>query len=312
MRTPDWLEVFERPFPSSVMVLVKGPRPIVIDPGSLTDADQLPQLLGGLDVATVVCSHYHSDHVGAVAALQQRGAEVSARAWDAAMVNARDPLVCASRWLDQPVLPFRVDTPLADGDIITTGDVELHILHTPGHTLGGISLWEPHTRTLICGDAIHEHEPPWIGAPHEGAGALQRAALTLDRIEALDPALVVSGHGAPITDVAAALASCRQRFAQWAEEPAAAVMYAAKRILIYRLMLEPIPSDDVQDTLRNARWLGDLAASVDLDRGRFADELLHALGPALRTEDGYLQTTAPHRRSPSPIPWQYTATDNWD
>jgi hydroxyacylglutathione hydrolase len=309
---PDWLEVFERPFPSSVMVLVKGPQPIVIDPGSLTDADQLPQLLNGVNVATVVCSHYHSDHVGAVAALQHQGAEVSAHVWDAAMVNARDPQICASRWLDQPVLPYRVDTPLAEGDVITTGEVELHVLHTPGHTLGGISLWEPHSRTLICGDAIHEHESPWIGAPHEGAGALQRATLTLDRIEALDPTLVVSGHGTPITDVAAALASNRRRFTQWATDPTAAVMHAAKRILIYRLMLQPIPSDDVPSTLRNARWLRDLAASVDLDRDQFADALLHALKPALKTEDGLLQTTATHRRSPIPIPWHYTATHNWD
>ena len=89
-------------------------------------------------------------------------------------------------------------------------------------------------------------------------------------------------------------------------------MYAAKRLFIHCLMLEPIPSDDVQDTLRNARWLGDLAASVDLDPDEFADELLRALNPALKTEDGHLQTTAAHRRSPTPIPWHYTATHNWD
>ena len=123
---------------------------------------------------------------------------------------------------------------------------------------------------------------------------------------------MVSGHGTPITDVAAALASNRRRFTQWAKDPTAAVMYAAKRILIYRLMLQPIPSDDVLSTLRNTRWLRDLAASVDLDRDQFADELLHALEPALKTEDGLLQTTATHRRSATPIPWHYTATHNWD
>jgi glyoxylase-like metal-dependent hydrolase (beta-lactamase superfamily II) len=56
-----------------------GPRPIVVDPGSLTDADQLPELLAGAgaafdDAATVVCSHYHSDHVGAVGVMQAAGA----------------------------------------------------------------------------------------------------------------------------------------------------------------------------------------------------------------------------------------------
>jgi hydroxyacylglutathione hydrolase len=294
------------------MVLVKGPRPLVIDPGSLTSADQLPRLLNGVNVATVVCTHYHSDHVGAAATLQQQGSRVCARVWDAAMVNARDPQVCASRWLDQPVLPYRVDTALEDGDVITTGDVELRVLHTPGHTLGGISLWEPDSRTLICGDAIHEHEPPWIGTPHEGAGSLQRAVLTLDRIEQLDPALVISGHGAPITNIAAALASTRRRFTHWVEDPKAGVLYAAKRIFIYRLMLEPIPSNELEQKLRNARWLRDLAASIDHNTDQLADELLEALAPALKTEGGLLQTTAPHRRSPIPIPWHHTDTHNWD
>jgi hydroxyacylglutathione hydrolase len=111
---PDWLTAVPRPFPSCVLVVIAGPRPIVMDPGSLTDGDQLPELLAGTgvaidDVATVVCSHYHSDHVGAVGVLQAAGAQVAAHAWDAAMVNARDPQACASRWLDQPILPYNVD-----------------------------------------------------------------------------------------------------------------------------------------------------------------------------------------------------------
>jgi glyoxylase-like metal-dependent hydrolase (beta-lactamase superfamily II) len=72
--TPNWLQVIERPFPSSVLVLFHGPQPIVVDPGALTDADELPQLLAGVgDLATVVCSHCHSDHVSAVATLHTAG-----------------------------------------------------------------------------------------------------------------------------------------------------------------------------------------------------------------------------------------------
>jgi hydroxyacylglutathione hydrolase len=312
--TPDWLEVIERPFPSSVMVVIKGPRPIVVDPGSLTDADQLSRLLQSVDLgaARVVCSHYHADHVGAVGSLQQKGVEVCAHTWDAAMVNARDRAVCASRWLGQPVLPYRVDTALDEADAITTGEVELRVLHTPGHTLGGLSLWEPESRTLICGDAIHEHESPWIGTPHEGAGALQRALLTLDRIEQLDPALVVHGHGPPIADPAAAVASCRRRFTQWAADPKVGVFYAAKRIFIYRLMLEPIPSSELQPTLHDALWLRDFAASLDYDRDQFVEELLAAVAPALSTAGGLLSTTAPYRCSSVPIPWHYIDSRAWD
>ena len=85
----DWLTVIARPFPSCVLVVIAGPRPIVVDPGSLTDADQLPEAVAGAgvalnDIATVVCSHYHSDHVGAIAVLQAASAKVAAHAWDAA------------------------------------------------------------------------------------------------------------------------------------------------------------------------------------------------------------------------------------
>jgi hydroxyacylglutathione hydrolase len=310
--TPDWLQVIERPFPSSVLVLLHGPQPIVVDPGSLTDADQLPQLLADIgDLATVVCSHYHSDHVGAVATLQNAGATVAAHAWDAAMINSRDPQLCASKWLEQPVLPYRVDRPLTEGDTISTGDVDLHIVHTPGHTLGGISLWEPDTRTLICGDALHEKETPWIGTPHEGAGAIQRANRSLDRIEQLDPALIVSGHGAPITDIAAAIDNNRSRLARWTEDPKACVIYAAKRIFTYRLMLEPIATDQLETKLRAASWLRDLARSIDHEPNRLADELLHALEPSLTRDNDLVITKAPHRASPITIPWHLTDTKDW-
>ena len=146
-----------------MLVVISGPRPIVVDPGSLTDADQLPQLLADAGVApgtvaTVLCSHHHSDHVGAVPLRARRRRGRRPRMGRRAPANARDPQACASKWLDQPVLPYRVDRPLAEGDLLSTGTVELEVLHTPGHTLGAISLWEPDSRTLICGDTLHAQD----------------------------------------------------------------------------------------------------------------------------------------------------------
>jgi len=182
---------------------------------------------------------------------------------------------------------------------------------TPGHTLGAISLWEPKSRTLICGDALHANGTPWIGHPHEGAGALQRAHLTLDRIEQLDPALVISGHGPPIRDVIAAIDQNRKRLAHWATDPADCVMYAAKRILTYRLMLEPIPSDHVDALLPEAPWLRDLAFNIDHRPTQLIADLLDALAPSLTRHNGLLRTTAPHRPSPVAIPWHLTDIHHW-
>jgi glyoxylase-like metal-dependent hydrolase (beta-lactamase superfamily II) len=316
MTLPDWLSVIERPFPSSVLAVIRGPRPIVVDPGSLTDADQLPGLFedGGVDqaeVGLVLCTHYHSDHVGAVATLQQTGVEVAAHAWDAGMVNARDPGACASRWLAQPVLPYRVNRALREGDVVSTNAVDLHVIHTPGHTLGGISLWEPESRTLLCGDALHARDTPWIGTPHEGAGSIPRALLTLDRIEELDPVCIASGHGPVIDDVVTAIARTQERLAGWQTDPAAGALYAAKRILTYRLMLEPIPTERIDDLVYRAPWLRDLAARLDEPARTFAQRLLDSLASSLFTKDGALRTTAPHRPSPIPVPWELTQTHRW-
>jgi hydroxyacylglutathione hydrolase len=177
----------------------------------------------------VICTHYHSDHVGATAVLQDAGAQVAAHAWDAAMVNSRDQQACASAWLDQPVLPYHVDRALSEGDIVSTGEPELQVLHTPGHTLGAISLWEPISRVLICGDALHAKDTPWIAAAHEGAGSLSRALITLDLTEQLEPAVIVSGHGPVITEPADAITRTRERFARWAADPMLCALHAAKR-----------------------------------------------------------------------------------
>jgi hypothetical protein len=56
-------------------------------------------------------------------------------------------------------------------------------------------------------------------------------------------------------------------------------MYAAKRILTYRLMLEPIPSDQVDALLHEAPWLRDLASSIDHQPTQLIADLLDALAP---------------------------------
>lgn len=164
---------------------------------------------------------------------------------------------------------------------------------------------------MICGDALHDKDTPWIGSPHEGAGAIQRAQLTLDRIQQLDPARVISGHGPPIDDTAAAIEQTRRRLDRWAADPADCVMYAGKRILTYRLMLEPIPTSQVDTVLGNAPWLRDLASNIEQEPAQLLGELLDAIRASLTRDDGVLRTTAPHRPSPVPLPWHLTVVTQW-
>jgi hypothetical protein len=122
---------------------------------------------------------------------------------------------------------------------------------------------------------------------------------------------VISGHGPPITKTPVAIEQNRRRLDRWAADPADCVMYAGKRIPTYRLMLEPIPTSQVETVLGNAPWLRDLAFSIEREPAQLLVDLLGALASSLTRDDGMLRTTAPHRPSPVPIPWHLTDITHW-
>ncbi|UCH43041.1 MAG: MBL fold metallo-hydrolase [Dehalococcoidales bacterium] len=112
---------------------------IVIDPGAeanriLAAADDL-----GLDIKIIVLTHGHIDHVGALSEVKSAtGAEVAIHADDARSLQARNPFGAMLGGSSQKTpSPDRL---LKGGDTITVGNTSLLVLHTPGHTLGGICL----------------------------------------------------------------------------------------------------------------------------------------------------------------------------
>jgi glyoxylase-like metal-dependent hydrolase (beta-lactamase superfamily II) len=79
---------------------------------------------------------------------------------------------------------------LAEGDVVDLGDRAFEVLHTPGHTAGSISLWEPATGTLFTGDAIYvDDKLSW-----DDREVFLRS---LERIRELPVETVRAGHGRP-------------------------------------------------------------------------------------------------------------------
>ena len=72
-------------------------------------------------------------------------------------------------------------------------------------------------------------------------------AQTLDVIAALEPLVVIPGHGAPFTDVPAAIARARQRLAGFVADPARHLQHAAKVLLKFKLL--ELQSVSLQDLL---------------------------------------------------------------
>ncbi len=263
------LHFFQRPYPSANMVLVAGRKPLLVDTGFGSDVEETERLLRTVGqsperLSMIVNTHYHSDHVGGNHTLQQRYAlPIAAHYWEARMINARDAEACSAVWLDQPVESYHVDQELSEGDEISAGDALFQVLHTPGHTLGHIALYEPREQVMICGDAVHANDVSWINPFREGAGALQRTMSTLDRIARLPLHRMFSGHGPAIESPLASIDVARQRYEQWLLHPEKVGWHACKRIFAYALMVRGgLQKHDVQSTLLSLPWFQDYSRFI--------------------------------------------------
>jgi hydroxyacylglutathione hydrolase len=171
------------------------------------------------------------------------------------------------------------------------------VLHTPGHTLGHVSLYEPKTKTLICGDAVHGDDVAWINPFREGAGALQRALESLDKLAQLPVRRAYSGHGPEIEDFGAAVTTASSRYTKWLEDPEKSAWHGCKRIFAYALMIGgDLPAEEVRPYLLGCPWFADysrhgfgikpkdlvkplLSEMLRFGGARWRDERLSALPP---------------------------------
>jgi len=129
----------------------------------------------------IVLTHHHRDHMGAAA-------------WLAAETGL--PIAAHPRTAELLAGQVTVDVPLHDGDELP-GAAAWTVLHTPGHASGHIVLWSAVTRELIAGDMVASVGTIVIDPPD---GHMATYLAQLERLRALDAALVVPSHGAPITN----------------------------------------------------------------------------------------------------------------
>jgi glyoxylase-like metal-dependent hydrolase (beta-lactamase superfamily II) len=188
------------PFEENCYVLyTKGSsNALIIDSGDVT-----PELLDFLQSARltpkfVILTHGHFDHMGGVARLKKLfgAAVVAIHALDAPMVG--EPHVGGARLFGFDADPVTPDWLLADGDRVREGDINLVVLHTPGHTPGGITLYDENHRIAFCGDLIFRGAIGRYDLPGSDGVQLSRSILT--KILALpDHVKLFPGHGPETT-----------------------------------------------------------------------------------------------------------------
>lgn len=170
--------------------LIPGAEPTLIDAG-VGDGVHIEAIAAGLEssgatrLARVIVTHVHPDHASGVPAIAER--------WP----NAR--------FFKFPI-PDRDERyavtweSLKDGDEVLAGDGRLEVIHTPGHAPDHIALWHAPSGTLFGGDLAVAGTTVVIPEMERG-GSVVRYLHSLDRVLALEPAVLLSGHGPAIYDV---------------------------------------------------------------------------------------------------------------
>ncbi|MDX6205251.1 MAG: hydroxyacylglutathione hydrolase [Frankiales bacterium] len=198
--------------------LVTGAHAALVDCGTGLAPDQLDTVLLSCGVlphqlSAVLATHGHFDHVGDGARLSSLGVPVLVHAGDAEAVRSADPVrTCAESLYGTPFAAFEPDA-MADGDQLNLQGARLHVIHTPGHTPGSVSVVAQvgGLRVLLAGDTL------WGGFSAAIGSDEQAWRESLDLLAALDVDALSFGHGISrlLGDPQGRIAEARQRFATY-------------------------------------------------------------------------------------------------
>jgi hydroxyacylglutathione hydrolase len=168
---------------------------MVIDP-----AGDAPRILSNirelnLKIGLILATHTHMDHIGAIGQVAEHtGASFAVHTAEAEIIQRYDfsQLAAFDPNFKRPPLPSKL---LKDGDSLVVGDLKFQVLHTPGHSAGGICLVG--YGVVFSGDALVN-----MGIGRTDLGGDYNLLISSIRNKLLvlpDQTVVLPGHGPKTT-----------------------------------------------------------------------------------------------------------------
>jgi len=167
----------------------------IIDPGA--NPDRIMELVrkNSLEPKYILLTHGHFDHIGAVKELKElTGAKVAIHHEDKGMLT--DPVLNLSASFGRQSVQVPPDILLEDGSMVKIGNGSLKVIHTPGHTMGGVSFLGD--GILFTGDTLFKGTVGRTDLPRADFSTLMKSIN--EKLMVLDRELVIyPGHGASST-----------------------------------------------------------------------------------------------------------------
>ena len=126
---------------------------LVVDAGEFNR--ELEESIKRKNIKYILLTHGHYDHIlGAYDLKKATGAEVMIHSLDAPCLEDEYKSLAAQSLYPGLQKTFSADRILNDGDVITLGETQLRVLHTPGHTKGSVCFIDDENRILFSGDTL--------------------------------------------------------------------------------------------------------------------------------------------------------------
>lgn len=126
---------------------------MVIDPAG--DVDKIVEMINILqgNLKYIYLTHCHGDHIAGVVKLKSKcGGKILIHREDSEGLNNKD--INLSPIIGLPEIELEADSRIDDNDLIHLGNLQFKVIHTPGHTKGGSSLYCEKEKCVFSGDTI--------------------------------------------------------------------------------------------------------------------------------------------------------------
>ena len=170
-----------------------GSEAVVVDPADYGKLIYDKLLENGLQVSAILLTHGHFDHIWGVKALKEAAPEIKIFAAEAEKELLADVKLNVSGQTGRPCV-IKADSYVKDGEVLHLADMDIRVIDTPGHTVGGCCFYVEEAGILVSGDTLFQDSVGRTDLPTGSMSALVRSVR--DKLFVLpDEVKVYPGHG---------------------------------------------------------------------------------------------------------------------